>query len=166
MRMQHLVVIVIVLGALVRAPGGVLSAGLPGDYVKLMASELKSVEPAPELRNACSYMFTAAVLYAKQHPANPGYGNEKFLELAAKLGDVTAEQSERDDSQNRQDYEWAREFLAQHRLDEKVEAVLFSPAFGELDPRSLAEWILADGRPVRLGLQLHKFIWDPATQGV
>jgi len=67
---------------------------------------------------------------------------------------------------NRQDYEWAREFLAQHRLDEKVEAVLFSPAFGELDPRSLADWILADGLPVRLGLQLHKFIWDPATQGV
>ena len=67
---------------------------------------------------------------------------------------------------NRQDYEWAREFLAQHRLDEKVEAVLFSPAFGELDPRSLAEWILADGLPVRLGLQLHKFVWDPATQGV
>ena len=67
---------------------------------------------------------------------------------------------------DRQDYEWAREFLAQHRLDEKVEAVLFAPAFGELDPRSLAEWILADGLPVRLGLQLHKFIWDPATQGV
>ena len=117
MRMQHLVVIVIVLGALVRAPGGVLSAGLPGDYFKLMASELKSVEPAPELRNACSYMFTAAVLYAKQHPANPGYGNEKFLELAAKLGDVTAEQSERDDSQNRQDYEWEIHFwLDSYRL--------------------------------------------------
>jgi hypothetical protein len=117
MRMQHLVVIVIVLGALVRAPGVVLSAELPGDYFKLMASELKSVEPAPELRNPCSYMFAAAVLYTKQHPANPGYGNEKFLELAMKLGDVTAEQSERDDSQDRQDYEWEIHFwLDSYRL--------------------------------------------------
>jgi hypothetical protein len=82
-----------------------------------MASELKSVEPAPALRNPCSYMFAAAVLYTKQHPANPGYGNEKFLELAVKLGDLTAEQSERDDSQDRQDYEWEIHFwLDSYRL--------------------------------------------------
>jgi 7-carboxy-7-deazaguanine synthase len=67
---------------------------------------------------------------------------------------------------DRQDYEWARDFLRQHRLEETVEAVIFSPVFGQLEPRPLAEWILADGLPVRLGLQLHKFIWHPDMQGV
>jgi 7-carboxy-7-deazaguanine synthase len=73
----------------------------------------------------------------------------------------------------RRDYEFAREFTAQHRLPQRVKQVLFSPAFEDpegkwpgLDPRELVEWMLADGLPVRLGLQLHKFIWDPATKGV
>ena len=67
---------------------------------------------------------------------------------------------------DRRDYEWAREFLAEHPLQDKVEAVLFSPVFGALEPRSLAEWILEDGLPVRVGLQLHKFIWHPDMRGV
>ncbi len=73
----------------------------------------------------------------------------------------------------RRDYEFAREFTRQHRLPRRVREVLFSPVFEDregkwpgLEPRLLAEWILADGLPVRLGLQLHKFIWDPATKGV
>ena len=66
----------------------------------------------------------------------------------------------------RQDYEWARQFLKEHRPQDKVEAVIFSPVFGRLESRPLAEWILEDGLPVRLGLQLHKFIWDPGTHGV
>jgi 7-carboxy-7-deazaguanine synthase len=73
----------------------------------------------------------------------------------------------------RRDYQFAREFSAQHRLAERVRQVLFSPVFEDpdgkwpgLEPRTLAEWILADGLPVRLGLQLHKFIWHPATKGV
>ena len=73
----------------------------------------------------------------------------------------------------RQDYEFAREFTKQHKLAERVRAVLFSPVFDDpegkwqgLEPRSLVEWILEDGLPVRLGLQLHKFVWDPATKGV
>ena len=68
--------------------------------------------------------------------------------------------------------------VAHHALDERVNAVLFSPAFSKeasgardasgclLDPRELAEWMLADGVPARLGLQIHKFIWDPAMKGV
>lgn len=64
------------------------------------------------------------------------------------------------------DYDWARDFLARHRLTEIVDTVIFSPVFGALAPRSLAEWILRDRLPVRLGLQLHKFIWDPETRGV
>jgi len=67
---------------------------------------------------------------------------------------------------DRRDYEWAHEFLAQHPLQEKVEAILFSPVFGQLEPRLLAGWILEDGLPVRLGLQLHKFIWEPDARGV
>jgi 7-carboxy-7-deazaguanine synthase len=67
---------------------------------------------------------------------------------------------------SRVDYEWARDFLKAHRLEKKVEAVIFSPVFGKLEPRPLAEWILADGLPVRMGMQLHKFIWDPETRGV
>ena len=74
---------------------------------------------------------------------------------------------------SRRDYEFAREFTAEHRLTERVGQVLFSPAFPDpvgkwqgLEPRTLVEWILADGLPVRLGLQLHKFVWDPATKGV
>jgi len=73
----------------------------------------------------------------------------------------------------RRDYEFAREFTRQHRLSQRVGAVLFSPVFEDpegkwqgLQPRALVEWILADGLPVRLGLQLHKFVWDPATKGV
>lgn len=73
----------------------------------------------------------------------------------------------------RRDYEFARDFTRVHRLAERVAEVLFSPVFPDpegkwngLNARELAEWILADGLPVRLGLQLHKFIWDPATKGV
>ncbi len=78
----------------------------------------------------------------------------------------------------RADYEFARDFTYRHRLAERVNAVLFSPAFRKdatgardsshclLDPQELAEWMLADSVPARLGLQLHKFIWDPAVKGV
>jgi 7-carboxy-7-deazaguanine synthase len=78
----------------------------------------------------------------------------------------------------REDYEFARDFTYRHRLADRVNAVLFSPAFRKdatgardsshclLDPQELAEWMLADDVPARLGLQLHKFIWDPAAKGV
>jgi 7-carboxy-7-deazaguanine synthase len=74
---------------------------------------------------------------------------------------------------SRRDYEFAREFTKRNRLAERVRQVLFSPVFPDpagawvgLSARELTEWILADGLSVRLGLQLHKFIWDPATKGV
>jgi 7-carboxy-7-deazaguanine synthase len=73
----------------------------------------------------------------------------------------------------RRDYEFAREFTTRHDLPERVREVLFSPVFDDpdgkwqgLEPRQLVEWILEDGLPVRLGLQLHKFIWHPSTKGV
>jgi 7-carboxy-7-deazaguanine synthase len=64
------------------------------------------------------------------------------------------------------DYLFAREFLARHRLRGKVGEVIFSPVFSQLSPRTLAEWILRDSLEVRLGLQLHKFIWEPDARGV
>jgi 7-carboxy-7-deazaguanine synthase len=67
---------------------------------------------------------------------------------------------------DRRDYEWAREFLDRHPECGRVEATIFSPVFDRLDARSLAQWILEDGLSVRLGLQLHKFIWHPDMQGV
>jgi 7-carboxy-7-deazaguanine synthase len=79
---------------------------------------------------------------------------------------------------SRTDYEFARDFVTHHHLAGRVTAVLFSPAFSKdaggprhsshclLDPRELAEWMLADDVPARLGLQLHKFIWDPAMKSV
>src|SRR5205823_1591598 len=77
---------------------------------------------------------------------------------------------------NRADYEFAREFMRQHDLAGRVHSVILSPAFHKdangirdashclLDPRELADWMLEDGLPARLGLQIHKFIWDPALK--
>ncbi len=76
------------------------------------------------------------------------------------------------------DYEFARDFVMDHDLAERVHAILFSPAFEKtasgardtshclLDPQELAQWILADNVPARLSLQIHKLIWDPAAKGV
>ena len=78
----------------------------------------------------------------------------------------------------RTDYEFARDFTRRHDLAKTVNAVLFSPAFRKdasgardsanclLDPQQLAEWMLEDNVPARLGLQIHKLIWDPALKGV
>ena len=79
---------------------------------------------------------------------------------------------------NREDYDFARDFIGAHALAEKTGNILLSPAFQQtpspqrtadnmaLDPRKLVEWMLADGLPVRLSLQIHKFIWEPMKKGV
>jgi 7-carboxy-7-deazaguanine synthase len=64
------------------------------------------------------------------------------------------------------DYLYARDFMQQHDLRGRVGEVILSPVFAQLHPRQLTEWILRDGLDVRLGLQIHKFIWDPDTHGV
>jgi len=63
------------------------------------------------------------------------------------------------------DYLFAKETCLVFRLFQRC-PVLFAPAFGKLSPRSLAEWILQDSLPVRLQIQLHKYIWDPSMRGV
>ena len=79
---------------------------------------------------------------------------------------------------NRADYEFARDFIRTHALEQRAGQILLSPAFNKspsplrtadnitLDPRQLVEWMLADGLPARLSLQIHKFIWEPMKKGV
>jgi 7-carboxy-7-deazaguanine synthase len=79
---------------------------------------------------------------------------------------------------SRGDYAFARDFTREHAIDSKVASVIFSPAFRKdasgsrdvshclVDPQQLAEWMLADGINARLGLQIHKFIWEPSLKGV
>jgi 7-carboxy-7-deazaguanine synthase len=79
---------------------------------------------------------------------------------------------------DRADYDFARDFIRTHQLETRCGGVLLSPAFLKnastvrstencaLDPRLLVEWMLADGLPARLSLQIHKYIWEPRTKGV
>ena len=79
---------------------------------------------------------------------------------------------------DRTDYEFARDFIREHNLAARCGQILLSPAFLKqasdvrsadnmaLDPRLLVEWMLEDGLPARLSLQIHKFIWEPRKKGV
>jgi 7-carboxy-7-deazaguanine synthase len=67
---------------------------------------------------------------------------------------------------DRADYEFARDLVEREKLIDRVNAVLFSPVHGELDPKVLSEWVIADRLPVRVQLQMHKYIWSPTTRGV
>ncbi len=79
---------------------------------------------------------------------------------------------------DRLDYEFAREFIREHDLAARCRGVLLSPAFTKtpsdvrsaenmvLDPRLVVDWMLADGLPARLSLQMHKFVWEPRKKGV
>ena len=59
---------------------------------------------------------------------------------------------------DRRDFDWAFAFVAERNLDRK-NLVTFSPAWGELPAADLAAWVRDSGRPIRLGLQLHKLLW-------
>ena len=79
---------------------------------------------------------------------------------------------------NRDDYEFARDFIRNNALEGRTGGILLSPAFSKtpspqrttenclLDPRELVEWMLADGLNARLSLQIHKYIWEPQKKGV
>lgn len=67
---------------------------------------------------------------------------------------------------HRTDYEFAKSIVERFDLPGRAGAVLFSPVHDVLEPRTLAEWVLADRLDVRVQLQVHKYIWDPATRGV
>jgi len=107
----------------------------------------------------------------------PHSGEPDTFDLA-NLGSLTAHDELKFVLSDRTDYEFARDFIAQHQLAGRVNAILFSPAFRKdatgsrdtshclLDPEQLAQWMLADNVPARLSLQIHKLIWDPAAKGV
>jgi 7-carboxy-7-deazaguanine synthase len=67
---------------------------------------------------------------------------------------------------DRADYEYAHDVITKYRLGERVAAVHLSPVHGVLSLRELSEWTLTDRLPARVQVQLHKYIWDPATRGV
>ena len=67
---------------------------------------------------------------------------------------------------DRADYEYARGVVRRHGLEARSSAVLFSPVHGVLPPERLAEWVLVDRLPVRLQVQLHKYLWGAETRGV
>jgi 7-carboxy-7-deazaguanine synthase len=66
---------------------------------------------------------------------------------------------------SREDYEWSKKIVSHYGLQGRCE-VLFSPAFGRLQPRELAGWIIEDRLRVRLNIQLHKYIFEPLERGV
>jgi 7-carboxy-7-deazaguanine synthase len=67
---------------------------------------------------------------------------------------------------DRADYDWAKGVIEEHGLAGRVNAVLLSCVWGELDPKDLVRWVLKDRLPVRVQIQMHKVIWDADTQGV
>lgn len=67
---------------------------------------------------------------------------------------------------SRDDYEWTKDIISKYDLTSKVEQVLISPVFGEVENIDLANWILQDNLNVRFQLQMHKYIWHPETRGV
>lgn len=67
---------------------------------------------------------------------------------------------------SREDYDWAKALMAEHRLSEKPFGILVSTVFGKLPPRELAEWVVEDRLPVRFQLQQHKYVWEPDARGV
>jgi 7-carboxy-7-deazaguanine synthase len=67
---------------------------------------------------------------------------------------------------DRADYDWAKRVIEEHALTDRVNAVLLSCVWGELDPKDLVRWVLEDRLPVRVQIQMHKVIWDADTEGV
>jgi 7-carboxy-7-deazaguanine synthase len=107
----------------------------------------------------------------------PGSGEGESFNLA-NLEALTKSDEVKFVIADRNDYEFAKDFIRQHGLEQRVGGVLFSPAFRKdagperdasnclLDPRELVEWMLEDGLNARLSLQIHKFVWEPMKKGV
>jgi len=108
----------------------------------------------------------------------PGAGSAADSFRLENLSALTANDELKFVLTNRADYDFAKEFIAEHGVRGKVGGILFSPAFSKtpsplrttgnatLDPRTLVEWMMEDGVDARLSLQIHKFIWEPMKKGV
>jgi 7-carboxy-7-deazaguanine synthase len=107
----------------------------------------------------------------------PGSGEHLRFRLE-NLSTLTARDELKFVLASREDYEYARDFIRRHGLESKPAGLILSPAFRKgatgarstenclLDPRDLAEWMLNDNLNARLGLQIHKYIWEPQLKGV
>jgi len=108
----------------------------------------------------------------------PGAGSAANSFNLANLAALTPRDEVKFVLSDRADYEFARDFVRTHALETKCGGILLSPAFSKtptdqrstdnatLDPRLVVEWLLADGLPARLSLQIHKYIWEPRKKGV
>lgn len=67
---------------------------------------------------------------------------------------------------SRRDYEWTRDTIRTHTLQDRCKAILLSPVFGSVEPKDIVAWMLEDALPARFQLQMHKFIWPPNAKGV
>jgi 7-carboxy-7-deazaguanine synthase len=165
----------------------------PGGLVEITGGEpmLQERELAPMMERLLARGYTLLLETSGERPLEnvppavhkivdvkcPGSGEGGSFRLS-NLSTLTPRDEVKFVLSSRADYEFARDFMREHDLEHKAGSVLFSPAFQKeptrerdasnclLDPRLLAEWILEDGLNVRLGLQIHKFIWEPATKGV
>lgn len=108
----------------------------------------------------------------------PGAGSASGSFRMENLGTLTARDEVKFVLASRLDYEFARDFIRAHLADRELGGILLSPTFQKtpsplrtadnmaLDPRLVVEWMLEDGLPARLSLQIHKFIWEPLRKGV
>ena len=108
----------------------------------------------------------------------PGAGSAANSFRLENLVDLTKNDEIKFVITDRADYDFAHDFIRHHKLEEKAGHILLSPAFQKtpspqrtadnmaIDPRKLVDWMLADGLPARLSLQIHKFIWEPQKKGV
>lgn len=124
-----------------------------GFKVMIETSGSESVEPlAPEIHIIMDLKCPGSNMENRNH-----YANLQFLKPTDEIKFVIAD---------RNDYEWARNLVRMEQLDTRFN-VLFSTAFGLLQPQLLVEWILEDKLSrVRLNLQQHKYIWKPTAKGV
>ena len=95
----------------------------------------------------------------------PGSGEAERMDWA-NLSRLRARDEVKFVINDRADYEYARDAIIRHRLAARAAAVHMSPVHGVLSPRTLSEWVLADQLPVRVQLQIHKYIWPADMRGV
>ena len=95
----------------------------------------------------------------------PGSGEAERMDWA-NLSRLRARDEVKFVINDRADYEYAREAIVRHQLAERAAAVHMSPVHGVLSPRTLSEWVLTDQLPVRVQLQIHKYIWPADMRGV
>lgn len=95
----------------------------------------------------------------------PGSG-ESHRNLWSNLEHLTPRDEVKFVLQSREDYEWMRDVVQKHQLEKRTPNLLVSTVFGKLPAKNVVTWVLEDALPVRVQLQMHKYIWAPETQGV